>query len=154
MCSFYPITGVGWLPSLGGLIHYSDVIMSQVASSITSLTIVYSTVYTGTYQRKHQNSASLACARGTHRWPVNSPHKGTVMRKMFPFDYVIIPSCNHSALIINILKQPSPPYMDQSCTLIWIFHFLMYDQNLGCNYVTIKWKCFRVAPVPRLPYGS
>ena len=29
---------------------------------------------------------------GIHRWPVNSPHKGSVMRKMFPFDDVIITS--------------------------------------------------------------
>ena len=28
--------------------------------------------------------------RGIHRWPVNSPHKGTVTRKMFPFDDVIM----------------------------------------------------------------
>ena len=40
--------------------HYSDVIMSAVASQITSLTIVYSTVYSGVDQRKHQSSASLA----------------------------------------------------------------------------------------------
>ena len=40
--------------------HYNDVIMSTMASQITSLTIVYSTVYSGTNQRKHQSSASLA----------------------------------------------------------------------------------------------
>ena len=28
--------------------------------------------------------------RGIHRWPVNSPHKGPVTRKMFPFDDVIM----------------------------------------------------------------
>ena len=32
---------------------------------------------------------SLACVGGFHRWPVNSPHKGPVTRKMFPFDDVI-----------------------------------------------------------------
>ena len=41
-------------------IHYSDVIMDAMASQITSLSIVYSTVYSGTDQRKHQSSASLA----------------------------------------------------------------------------------------------
>ena len=41
-------------------------------------------------QRKHESSASLAFVRGIHRWPVNSPHKWTVTRKMFPFDDVII----------------------------------------------------------------
>ena len=65
--------------------------MSVMASQITSLTIVYSTVYSGVDQRKYQRSASLAFVRGIHRWPVNSPQKGPGTRKMFPFDDVIIP---------------------------------------------------------------
>ena len=48
--------------------HYYDVIMSLMVSQITSLTIVYSTVYSVTDQRKHQSSASLAFVRGIHRW--------------------------------------------------------------------------------------
>ena len=70
--------------------HYSDVIMGGIASQITSLTIVYSTVYSDADQRRHQSSASLAFVRGIHRRPVNSPHKGPVTRKMFPFDDVIM----------------------------------------------------------------
>ena len=42
--------------------------------------------------KETSNSASLAFVRGIHRWPVNSPHKGPVTRKMFPFDDVIIRS--------------------------------------------------------------
>ena len=57
--------------------------MCAMASQITSLTIVYSTVYSGVDQRKNQSSASLAFVRGIHRWPVNSPHKWPVTRKMF-----------------------------------------------------------------------
>ena len=72
-----------------GYHHSNDVIMSAMASQITSLKIVYSAVYSGTYQRKYQSSGSLAFFRGIHRWPVNSPHKGPVTRKMFPFDGVI-----------------------------------------------------------------
>ena len=64
--------------------------MSAIASQITSLAIVYSTLYSGADQRKFQSSASLAFVRGIHRWPVNSPHKGSVTRKMFPFDDVIM----------------------------------------------------------------
>ena len=71
------------------LIHYCDVIIGKIASQITSITIVYSAVYSGTDQRKHQSSASLAFVRGIHRRPVNSPHKWPVTRKMFPFDDVI-----------------------------------------------------------------
>ena len=55
--------------------HCSDVIMGAMASQITSLKIVYQTVYSGTDQRKLQSSASLAFKRGIHRWPVNSLHK-------------------------------------------------------------------------------
>ena len=47
--------------------HYSDIIMGAMASQITSLTIVYSTVYLGAGQRKHKSSASLALVRGIHR---------------------------------------------------------------------------------------
>ena len=64
--------------------------MGEIASQITSLDIVYSTVYSGTDQRKHQSSASLAFVWGIHRGPVNSPHKWPVTRKMFPFDDVIM----------------------------------------------------------------
>ena len=59
-------------------------------SQITSLAIVYSTIYSGADQRTHQGSASLAFVRGIHRRPVNSPHKWPVTRKMFPFDDVIM----------------------------------------------------------------
>ena len=61
--------------------HYGEVVMGTVASQITSLTIVYSTVYSGADQRKHQSSASLAFVRGIHRGPVNSPHKWPVTRE-------------------------------------------------------------------------
>ena len=69
--------------------HYDDV-MTAMASQITSLTFVYSTVYSGAYQRKHQSSASLAFVREIHRRTVNSLHKWPVTRKMFPFDDVIM----------------------------------------------------------------
>ena len=70
--------------------HYNDVIMSAMASQITSLHIVYSTVHSGADQGKHQSSASLAFVWGIHRWPVNSQHKLPITRKMFPFDNVIM----------------------------------------------------------------
>ena len=56
--------------------------MGAMASQITSLTIVYSTVYSGVDQRKHQSSASLA------KWPVT--------RKMFLFDDVIMIQKSHT----------------------------------------------------------
>ena len=82
------ILGMYMLPIM--LRHYDDVIMTMLASQITSLTVVYSIVYSGVNQRKHQSSASLAFVREIHRGPVNFPHKWPVTRKMFPFDDVIM----------------------------------------------------------------
>ena len=51
--------------------HYDDVIMGATASQITSLTIVYSTVYSDADQSKHQSPASLAFVYGeftVDRW--------------------------------------------------------------------------------------
>ena len=43
--------------------------------------------------RRTSKKTSKPCVtgllRGIHRWPVNSPHKWPVMRKMFPLDDVI-----------------------------------------------------------------
>ena len=65
-----------------------------MAFQITSLTIVYSTVYPGTDQRKHQSSASLAFGR----WTVNSPHKGPVTRKICSFEDAIMHSIPNAEL--------------------------------------------------------
>ena len=52
---------------------------------------------------EYQSSASLAFARGIHGWPVNSPHKGPVMRKMFPFEDVVM-GVLHSYVFLMLLK--------------------------------------------------
>ena len=70
-------------------VHYNDVIMVAITYQITSFTTVYSIVYSDADERKHQSSASVAFVRGIHRFPVNSPHKWPVTRKMLPFDDVI-----------------------------------------------------------------
>ena len=81
--------------------------MGAMASQITSLPIVYSTVPSGADKRKHQSSASLAFVRWIHRWAVNSPHKWPVTQKMFPFDDVIIR-----------LKKPKKSHQHQSENVI------------------------------------
>ena len=93
-------------------VHYSDVIMGTMASQITSLTIVYSTVYSGADQIKHQSSASLAFVRGIHRWWVNSPHKWPVTRKMF---HLMKSSWNNCIPVITWIncKQWSYTYLSE-----------------------------------------
>ena len=70
--------------------HYTDIIISAMASQITGVLIVCSSVSSGGDQRIHQRSASLAFLRGIHRWLVDSLHKGPVTWKMFPFHDVIM----------------------------------------------------------------
>ena len=60
--------------------HYPGVIMNTMESQITGVSIVRSTVCSGTDQREYQSFAKQAYVRGNHRSP------DTVMRKMFPFD--------------------------------------------------------------------
>ena len=67
---------------------------------------VYSTVYSGADERKHQSSASLAIVRWIHRGPVNSPHKWPVTRKMFPFDDVIM-GFKHSYVRSGRIRRPN-----------------------------------------------
>ena len=64
-------------------LYYDDVIMTTKASQITSLTVVYSIVYSGVDQRKHQNSASLAFVRGSHRDRWIPRTKGQLRGKCF-----------------------------------------------------------------------
>ena len=65
-------------------------LLCTIVSQITSLTIVYQTIYSDADQRKYQSSVSLVFVWGIHWRPVNSPHKWPVAWKMFPFDDVIM----------------------------------------------------------------
>ena len=79
------------------MMHYSDAIMCAMASQITSLTIVYSTVYSGAGHRKTPNLRVTGLCWGIHRWPVNSPHKWPVTRKIFHLmtsSWIVIVACS------------------------------------------------------------
>ena len=97
----------------------------MIASQIT---IVYSTVYTDVDQRKHQSSASLAFVWGIHRGPVNSPHKRPVMRKMFPFDDVIVHCWNSNVVKMTTLDAAGDKYFIEMST----FSLQLY-YNTGPN---------------------
>ena len=114
--------------------HYSDVIMSTLASEITSLTILYSTVYLGAEQRKHQNFASLAIVRGIHHWPVNSPHTGPVTWRMFPFDDVIM-------LCSNMTRYCKQHIHDKggTCIAFWTHKKHPNISSSQVSYVGLLW---------------
>ena len=63
--------------------HYIDVIMTTMASQFTSLTVVYTTVYSDADQTKHQSSASLAFVWGIHRDRWIPRTKGQLRGKCF-----------------------------------------------------------------------
>ena len=112
--------------------HYSDIIMGAIVFQITSLTIVYSTVYSDADQRKHQSSASLAFVRGIHRGPVNSPHKWPVTRKMFPFDDVIM-SKIHNDINKRHINSPFPRVFAICFPLYPSMVVLMRKSNRYCQ---------------------
>ena len=110
--------------------------MSTLASKITSLTNVYSTVYSGADQRKHQRSGSLAFVWGIHR----RPHKWPVTRKMFPFDDVIMTMPNsisiwHRRLVVAMLYYAGPYNTILYSIWQWFGFWTHHDD-------VIKWKHF------------
>ena len=87
---------------------YNDAIMGPMASPITSLALVYSSVYSGADQREHQNSASLAFVQEIHRWPVNSRTEVQQRGKCF---HLMTSSWAHFAKLgVVVLEIPYPSY--------------------------------------------
>ena len=116
-------------------VHYNDVIMSSMASQITSCTINYATNYSATDQRKHQSSASLAFVRGIHRVLVNSPQKRPVTRKMCPFDDVIMERVNNRKTNAHIVTN--------SVTLATRWP-VVFPSPATANQPLIPWLIFRM----------
>ena len=117
--------------------NYKDVIMGAIASQITSLTNVYSIVYSEADQRKYQSSASLAFVQGIHRGPVNSPHKWPVTWKMFPFDDVIM---KRGTQTLTWCRTASPT---ASCLINFIIYKIVFMDDhphytMQCNYNTVN----------------
>ena len=80
--------------------------MGEIAYQITSLTIVYSTVYSDADKKKaHQSSARLAFVWGIHRGP-GPPHKWPVTRRMFTFDDAVM-NVIFAILSDNCASKPS-----------------------------------------------
>ena len=127
--------------------------MASVASQITSLTIVHSTVYSCADQRKHQSSASLAFVRGIHQPPV------------FPFDDVIMKKP------VRIWVKPTgtkPQWIIRCVNRVRKFSYALYHRHIfnvklithhPASYLNKPWSCTRyeqwiskVAPVSLVWY--
>ena len=64
--------------------------MGAMASQITSLTIIYSTVYSGAYQRKHKKIRVTGLCVGNSLVTGEFPAQMASNAEKFPFDYVIM----------------------------------------------------------------
>ena len=109
-----------------------------MASQITSVSIDYSTICSGPDQRKHLSLALLAFVRGIHRSPVNSPHKGPVTRKMFPFDDAIM---KKSLLSGWTTAAPHYESLDETGRYLW---HVVDSNSIFCKNV-LRFLCFCVA---------
>ena len=99
--------------------HYNDAMMGAIASQITNLTTVYSTIYS------RRGSMKTSKFRVTGLCDGNPPATGDFpaqMRKMFPFDYAIMQyltafrfeglvqdSSNPSAIAMGLLLSGTKP---------------------------------------------
>ena len=117
---------------------YSDVIMTTIASQITSLTVVYSIVYSGTGQRKHQSSASLAFVRGSHRDRWIPRTKGQLRGKCFHLmtsswnDWIW---CHLSSWGDNFLSRQYTWYWSLNDKLMGMFYCLFYNLQIQLNII-------------------
>ena len=108
--------------------HYDDVIMTAVASQITSLMIVYSIVYSGAYQRKHQSSASLAFVWGIHRDRWIPRTKGQLRGKCF---HLMTPSCIMQMLSSAMRSRSGPIFY------LWLHKVLrLYKCNIFSHWLS------------------
>ena len=117
----------------------SDIIMSTMASQVTSASIVCLVVGLGRVQRKHQISALLAFVRGIHRWPDDSPHKGPVTPTNFPFDNAIM----LKGMIELRVKLPWPAWpIDNMSNLtfkcFWKWIYAKYDVEVQGRMVSFS----------------
>ena len=113
--------------------------MSAMASLITGVSIVCSTVCSGADPRKHQSSVSLAFVRGIHQWPVNSPPKRPVKRKMVPSDDVIIRWYHPPQYLVNrVIWGNTKFFMDDPihCEAHKILNFLLQWRHNGRDSVS------------------
>ena len=121
--------------------HHSDVIMDVIASQITSLTIVYSTVYSSVDQRKCQSSASLAFVRRIHRsgeFPAqiasNAKNVSIWWRHHVMFNSRLAQSransCLISICIVQLLQLSSPAMSNAFCL------------KTSANIIIMFTKCF------------
>ena len=113
-------------------------------------------VYSGADERRHQSFASLAFERGIHQSPVNSPHRGPITQKMFPFDDVIMycqdaEQCSQSSTTSPIININHP---ESLLKLISTYHQLDHTTiswGRFTGYVKVAKMCSEITPSKQEP---
>ena len=137
--------------------HYCGVIMGAMTSQITSLNIFCSTAYSGADQRKHQRSTLLVFVWRIHRWPINSPYKCPVTRKMLPFDDVIMAqnqSFFYTKCVVMFCSRIISPRRINGLwwcviSLVMLFFFLFHNI---CGIDTLYSKSEVLQNIPEIHY--
>ena len=113
--------------------HYSDVIMSAMASQITSLTIVYSAVNSGADQRKCQRSASPVFVGGIHLWMLTCVILRTITNcNCFPINQALCNLCRVLKSLRNLITQ-----------LLGIMEVIMSGGNWSAKWSDIALNYYR-----------
>ena len=99
--------------------------MSAKASHISGIWSVCPVVCSDAHQRKHQSSASLAIVRDIHRWPVDSPHKRTIMQY-----FHLMTSSTSTSPFLKLLSRASSCYVP---LFKWFLSFLFH------HYQFLRW---------------
>ena len=115
--------------------HYSDVIMGAIASQITRVSIVCSTVISGAY--KKQSPESVAFVWEIYRWPVDSPQKGPGTRKMFPFDDIIMVKIALVSSLLHPLTIDSQTTTSRNLMLMAIAIAFYVTKQLKFNVISL-----------------
>ena len=114
--------------------HYNDVIMSTRASQITSLTIVYSTIYSGADQRIHESSASLAFVRGIYQGLVNSPQQMGSNRENVSIRW------RHHGICQSLVSSTHKWLEVRNVDVIFDDNqYKLLNKHLGCWWFEIPW---------------
>ena len=115
------------------LVYYSDVIISVMASQITGVSSVCSTVCSGHWSKKTSKLRVTGHCKGNPPVTSGFPHKGPIERKMFPFDDLIIMAshdyplvCGTFNIFLAATKQLYKWYFPSVCLSVRLSHIFHY----------------------------
>ena len=100
------------------------------------------------FRRRSKKTSKLrvmAFLREIHQWPVNSPHKGPVTRKKFPFDDVII----HMTTVVLNLHIVVLEEIHLRCSMFYLLQGFLILSNTFRERA-IKCKCATPSMFPPL----